>query len=186
MDRVPEIVESSTVDMSGRLVTCLVLAACSHEVASVGPDAADVDAAVESPADATVTCGIRTGQRGKTERTVRVAGTDRSYIVYLPADVDPQKPIPLVYVHHGYSMSAQSMFEITGYPALADAEHIAVAFPEGQAGPNAFGAPWNVGTDVCPRPAACRRMHRPTTSHCSTRSAPTSAPINASIATTCS
>ena len=43
------------------------------------------------------------------------------------------------------------MFDITGYPALADAEHIAVAFPDGQGGPNTFNAPWNVGTNVCPR-----------------------------------
>jgi polyhydroxybutyrate depolymerase len=42
------------------------------------------------------------------------------------------------------------MYDITGYPALADQQHIALAFPDGQAGPSSTGAPWNVGTNVCP------------------------------------
>lgn len=133
--------------MSRRLVICLVLAACGSETASVVPDAAESDAPL---ADAPSTCGIRVGQRGKTNRAIRAAALDRTYIVYLPPEVDPRTPIPLVFVHHGYTMSAEAMYEITGYPALADQEHIALAFPDGQAGPNSLGAPWNVGTGVCP------------------------------------
>lgn len=135
--------------MVRRAALCLIVAACGNEAASVPPDASE-DAAVAPTPDAAATCGIRTGMRGKTYRSVRAAGLDRTYIVYLPADVDPRTPIPLVFVHHGYTMSAEEMFQITGYAALADREHIAVAFPDGQAGPNAFGAPWNVGTNVCP------------------------------------
>jgi polyhydroxybutyrate depolymerase len=96
---------------------------------------------------------MRAGQRGKSNRTLHVAGLDRTYIVYLPQDVDPQTPVPLVFVHHGYTMSGQAMFDITGYPALADQEHIAVAFPDGQAGPDSTGAPWNVGANTCPSTA---------------------------------
>jgi polyhydroxybutyrate depolymerase len=125
---------------------CLVLAACGHDTMAVEPDAA-VDAFVSPDASA---CGFRTAARGKSNRTLRVAALDRTYIVYLPANVDPHQPIPLVFVHHGYSMSAQAMFDITGYPALADQEHIALAFPDGQGGPNVLKAPWNVGSNVCP------------------------------------
>lgn len=94
-------------------------------------------------------CGGRSGMRGKTNRTLHVAGLDRTYIVYLPAAVSPTERVPLVFVHHGYTMSGQNMFDLAGYPALADAEHIAVAFPDGQGGPNSLAAPWNVGTGVC-------------------------------------
>ena len=83
------------------------------------------------------------------QRTMMVAGLQRTYIVYLP-DGDPTTAMPLVFVHHGYTMSAQNMFDITGYVQLADREHIAVVFPDGEAGPNSLGAPWNVGTDICP------------------------------------
>jgi polyhydroxybutyrate depolymerase len=148
VDQVHKIVESSTPGMMRRAFMCLVLAGCGHDPIAVEPDAATV---VDSfvPPDASA-CGVRTHQRGKSNRTVRVAALDRTYIVYLPADVDPQQPIPLVFVHHGYTMSGQAMFDITGYPALADKEHIALAFPDGQGGPNTLTAPWNVGTNVCP------------------------------------
>jgi polyhydroxybutyrate depolymerase len=123
------------------------LAAC-HEPAASAPADASIDDSV-SATDAAA-CGVRGGQRGKTNRTLRAAALDRTYIVYLPANVSPAERIPLVYVHHGFTMSGQAMFDITGYPELADAEHIALAFPDGQGGPNTFEAPWNVGEDLCP------------------------------------
>jgi polyhydroxybutyrate depolymerase len=93
---------------------------------------------------------MRTGQRGTTNRALHVAGLDRTYIVYLPMSGDPQTPAPLVFVHHGYTMSGQNMYDITGYTQIADAEHVALAFPDGQGGPSNFTAPWNVGTNICP------------------------------------
>jgi len=127
---------------------CLVLVACGAPNATSDDD--DIDAAIDHPPDASPTCGVRTGQRGKTNRMARVADLDRTYIVYLPDAVDPRTPIPLVFVHHGFSMSGDAMFKITGYPELADSEHIALAFPDGQGGPDKFIAPWNVGSNLCP------------------------------------
>jgi polyhydroxybutyrate depolymerase len=147
VDPVTKIVESSTSSMDRVQfihLSVIVLAACGGSPAG-GPDAADDVAGGDAPI-----CGIRTGMRGKTQRMVKAAGLDRTYIVYLPPDADPAKPLPLVFVHHGYTMSGEIMFDITGYPALADAEGIALAFPDGQGGPNSFSAPWNVGTDLCP------------------------------------
>jgi polyhydroxybutyrate depolymerase len=132
--------------MSRRWFTLLLVAACSSPDSGTLPDA---DLTRDAAPDA-ATCGVRSGQRGKTSRALRAAGIDRTYIVYLPPSLDPRTPMPLVFVHHGYTMSAQAMFDITGFVALADAEGIAVAFPDGQAGPSSWGAPWNVGTDVCP------------------------------------
>lgn len=123
---------------------CLILAACDATSAAVA-----IDGSIDSPRADAPSCGFRVGQRGKTTRAVRAAALDRTYIVYLPPNVDPQKPIPLVFVHHGYTMSGQKMFDITGYPALADQEQIALAFPDGQGGPNTNTAPWNVGPNVC-------------------------------------
>jgi polyhydroxybutyrate depolymerase len=79
-----------------------------------------------------------------------VAGKQRTYRVYLPAALDPKKAVPLVFVHHGYTMSAKEMEEVTRYTALADREGIAVVFPNGQGGPDSTAAPWNVGANVCP------------------------------------
>lgn len=103
------------------------------------------DAPVDAPA-----CGIRTDRRGKTTRTIQAGGLERRYHVYLPAASSPNTPMPLVYVHHGYTMSGDQMYDLTRYAQLADAEGIAVAFPDGQGGALSAGAPWNVGEDVCP------------------------------------
>ena len=113
--------------------------------AAATPDSITADA----PPDA-APCGLRAGERGKTMRMLNVDGLDRTYIVYLPDGVDPTTPIPLVFVHHGYTMAASDMYDITGYPALADREKIALAFPDGQGGPHTLNAPWNVGSNVCP------------------------------------
>jgi polyhydroxybutyrate depolymerase len=131
---------------SYRLVVGITLSACSGAPSGTLPDAAGSS---DPPSDAAA-CGIRTGNRGRTDRTVVAAGLDRTYIVYLPPNADPATPLPLVFVHHGFSMSGEIMFEITGYPALADSEGIALAFPDGQGGPNTFKAPWNVGSNLCP------------------------------------
>jgi len=109
-------------------------------------DARASDAALPPDAEA---CGARAGMRGRTSRTIEAAGLSRSYHVYLP-DGDPREPMPLVFVHHGYTMSGQLMVDLTRFAALADVERFAVVFPDGQAGPSSTGAPWNVGIDVCP------------------------------------
>jgi polyhydroxybutyrate depolymerase len=87
--------------------------------------------------------------RALTSRAMTVAGLNRTYTVYLPETLSPATPVPLVFVHHGYTMSGLEMVGITEYASLADSEGIAVAFPDGEAGPNSLGAPWNVGTNVC-------------------------------------
>ena len=84
-----------------------------------------------------------------THRTAMVDGVVRTYLVYLP-QTDPRTPLPAVLVFHGYTMSGQTMFDVTEYAALADTEHIALAFPDGEGGPNTATAPWNVGAGVCP------------------------------------
>jgi poly(3-hydroxybutyrate) depolymerase len=124
------------------------LAAChapsSHEHA---PDAAAdaVDAGVDAPA-----CGLRGGARGVSHRSMMLGGLSRTYLVYLPVGVEPSAPIPLVLVFHGYTMSGQNMYDVTDWTSIADGNHVAVAYPDGESGPNSLNAPWNVGTNVCP------------------------------------
>jgi polyhydroxybutyrate depolymerase len=128
----------------------LALAGCGSSAPSMmDARAADTIDAIDAAPDASP-CGMRAGMRGKTSREVTIDGLRRTYHVYLPAGVDVQKRVPLVYVHHGYTMSGNLMFDVTKYAALADAEQIAVAFPDGQGGPSTARPPWNVGADICP------------------------------------
>jgi len=131
-----------------RSLLVLVLAACGSSPEMLDVDAAPaIDARADAPTDAPA-CGLRGGVRGKTSRTIMADGLARTYQVYLPAG-DPQTPVPLVFVFHGFTMSGQLMYDITGYAELADEEKIALVFPDGQGGPLSSSAPWNVGTGVC-------------------------------------
>ncbi len=123
------------------------VAGCGSPSALGTSDAGQDDASV--PLDAT-SCGLGGKPRGLSQREVTIDGLRRTYLVYLPAGVEPATPIPLVLVFHGYTMSGQLMHDITEYTTLADTEHIALAFPDGQGGPSSSGAPWNVGSGVCP------------------------------------
>jgi polyhydroxybutyrate depolymerase len=127
----------------------MVAAACGSS-RSAGDDTPPGDDAATTPDGAAAVCGTRPGSRGLTNRSATVAGLDRTYRVYIPESASPAAPLPLVIVFHGYTMSGETMIEVTDYVALADAEGIALAFPDGQGGPNSALAPWNVGADACP------------------------------------
>jgi polyhydroxybutyrate depolymerase len=133
-----------------RWLAITMLAACNFSAPSSAEDAAVEPPDAVAPDGAELpACGTRGGARGLSRREVTLGGLRRTYLVYLP-DRSPADPLPLVFVHHGYTMSGQAMHEITEYAALAEAEGIAIAFPDGQGGPNSSGAPWNVGSGVCP------------------------------------
>jgi polyhydroxybutyrate depolymerase len=106
----------------------------SADAASDTGDAADGSTLYSGP------CGVRTGMRLLTSRSVSVSGLDRTYLAYLPQSLDPLKPVPFVFVFHGALMNGQMMVDITQYTSLADSEGFAIAFPDGQ-DPN---IPWNV------------------------------------------
>ena len=84
-------------------------------------------------------------KRGKSDESV-MAGGRRTFVYYSPKDLDPNKPVPLVIVPHGYTQSGQAMFDITRYSDVADREGFVVAFPDGS--PGSVG-PWDVGDSVC-------------------------------------
>ncbi|HVU00477.1 MAG TPA: PHB depolymerase family esterase [Polyangiaceae bacterium] len=100
-------------------------------------------------------CGMRSGQRGKTSRTIPVGGMQRSFIAYLPPSASPSTPVPLVYVFHGANQNGAGLYDATEYSKIADSEGIAVVFPDGQGTSSATGAssltPWSVtdGPGLC-------------------------------------
>jgi poly(3-hydroxybutyrate) depolymerase len=84
-------------------------------------------------------------KRGKSKQMVMIGGMQRWYDYYAPSSLDPNTPVPLVLVPHGYFMDADIMYEVTKYAELAEKEKFVVAFPSG-AGSTILDAPWNIGT----------------------------------------
>jgi polyhydroxybutyrate depolymerase len=123
--------------------------------ASNRPDARVADASADSQSgdsQGPTTCGTRTGMRGLTSRSLTVGGVKRTYLAYLPTSLSATKAVPFVYVFHGFTMSGQDMYNITGYSSLADSDGFAVVFPDGEGGAGSFLPPWNCansGQTVC-------------------------------------
>jgi poly(3-hydroxybutyrate) depolymerase len=87
--------------------------------------------------------------RGKSLQTLTAAGLTRTFLHYAPASLDPNTPAPVVIVPHGYTMTADMMFDITRYSEIADREHLIVLFPNGQPSTSLLAGPWNVGSPDC-------------------------------------
>jgi poly(3-hydroxybutyrate) depolymerase len=99
---------------------------------------------------ATTGCGNGGGKyRGKSNQTVTAANLSRTFVLYESSKLDAKKPAPLVIVPHGFTMSGEAMFTITGYDKVADSDGLVVAYPDGQGGTNPLSSPWYVGGDVC-------------------------------------
>lgn len=89
------------------------------------------------------------GSSGTSAKTISVNGTNRTYLLHVPANLDRTRPVPLLFVMHGFTMSGEIMEGMTGFDDVADSNGFVVAYPDG-AGAN----PWNVGAGVCGAGAA--------------------------------
>ncbi|HKP62319.1 MAG TPA: PHB depolymerase family esterase [Polyangiales bacterium] len=89
------------------------------------------------------TCSGKPGKKGNVTRVFDKEGA--SYITHYPDNLDPNKPVPLVFVAHGFTMSGGVMQQLTKFDAVADANGFVVVYPDGDGG----ATPWNVGTGAC-------------------------------------
>lgn len=71
------------------------------------------------------------GPPAEERRTLRVAGVDRSYLVFSPSTQRADHPLPLVLVFHGAGATPRGMARHTGFSALAEREGFVVIYPAG-------------------------------------------------------
>ncbi len=89
-------------------------------------------------------CTSPTAATGTREHTIVHDGLERTFLVHVPATLDPAAPAPVVFVHHGFTMSGEIMVGLTGFAEIADREGFVAVFPDGE------GAyPWNAGENTC-------------------------------------
>ncbi|MDB4973506.1 MAG: hypothetical protein JWN48_1847 [Myxococcaceae bacterium] len=80
---------------------------------------------------------------------LQVGAASRTYIPYVGRGGRAETPAPLVFVHHGFTMSAQVMADLTSWKNIADREGLIIAFANGNTDSGGLSAPWNVGFPVC-------------------------------------
>jgi polyhydroxybutyrate depolymerase len=69
---------------------------------------------------------------GRSKGTILSAGLDRGYVLHVPTGYDEAKPLPLLVVFHGYTMTAAEQESESGLPSLGDEEGFITVFPEGR------------------------------------------------------
>lgn len=77
-------------------------------------------------------------------RTLNVDGRERSYLVHLPPQYDPDKPSPVVLAFHGAGMNGPIMALASGLSAKADQAGFIVVYPNGTGRGNLLLV-WNSG-----------------------------------------
>src|SRR5574337_722925 len=86
---------------------------------------------------------------GTYNQKISVGGTVRSYILHVPPGYDRSKPLPLVFVLHGFGGNAAGMVKLTGMNEKADRENFFVAYLNGTEGTSSTkdvsGLAWNSG-----------------------------------------
>ena len=68
---------------------------------------------------------------GETAHTLTHAERERSYLLYVPASVNWDEPVPLVFVFHGGAGNAESAVRMSGFNAVADRYGFLVVYPNG-------------------------------------------------------
>jgi polyhydroxybutyrate depolymerase len=112
------------------LLALLMLTACSAGTSTNPPAATTTGPAAAATG----------GGPGEHKLTVTVGGTERTFLLHVPASYDPARTMPAVVALHYKPGSGAGMRELTGFDAKADAEGFLVAYPEGVGGQfNAFG-----------------------------------------------
>ncbi len=77
----------------------------------------------------------------KTTFTISVAGQQRSFALFLPANLTASQQVPLVIAMHGFGGTGTTFEAVTGFDQSAQAAGFVVAYPDG------LTASWNAG--VC-------------------------------------
>jgi polyhydroxybutyrate depolymerase len=70
-------------------------------------------------------------QAGDSARCVTVNGLDRGYLVHIPAGWTSQEPVPVVFVFHGWTVSATAMQLTWEWDEVADLANFLVVYPVG-------------------------------------------------------
>ena len=63
--------------------------------------------------------------------TITHDGLTRNHITYVPTSYVPGTTVPLVFVMHGFTQSAEAIMNVTGFNALAEDQGFIVAYPNG-------------------------------------------------------
>ena len=81
---------------------------------------------------------------GDHTRTIDVDGRNRSYLLHIPKNYDPETPTPVVLVFHGAGTNARMMVPFCAMNEKSDEAGFIVVYPNGTGAAGIF-LTWNAG-----------------------------------------
>jgi polyhydroxybutyrate depolymerase len=132
---------------SGSPIRFLLTPALFLGLISCGPATAAPTAAPEPTATPTATAAATATpllRPGNSERTVEVGAAERTYLLHVPPDADPETPIPLVFVFHGWSGLPDGIEGTSDFDYIADQNGFLAVYPRGSGTGNS-DLSWNAG-----------------------------------------
>lgn len=76
----------------------------------------------------------------QTNGSFTFGGQNRTYIAYVPSGYVPGSSLPLVFVLHGFTQSAQAIMNYSGFNTVAEANNFIAVYPNG------VGNAWNTNS----------------------------------------
>jgi polyhydroxybutyrate depolymerase len=74
---------------------------------------------------------VRSLKTGTTDHALDVEGRERTYLLHLPEDYDGTKPIPVMFLFHGFGGDPKTLLDTTKMTDAADDHDFAVVAPQG-------------------------------------------------------
>ena len=110
------------------LLTCFLLASCGGGGNESDTDSDRVDPPINPPSfsEECIDAGLNIERCTFTHNNI-----ERYYLIYVPANIDQNSEIPLLFSLHGYGGSAIRNIEYTNFRSLADENGFIVIFPQG-------------------------------------------------------
>lgn len=65
------------------------------------------------------------------EKSIDVGGARREYILHVPGSTKPSQPLPLLLDFHGWGHSAEGVWRVSRFKALAERDGFITAYPDG-------------------------------------------------------
>lgn len=87
-------------------------------------------------------CIIGTFSKAQTNGNITWDGITRDYKVYLPSTYTPGSSMPLVFVLHGFTQTANTIMNVSGFNNVAEDNDFIVVYPQG------IGNAWNTNAGV--------------------------------------
>lgn len=81
---------------------------------------------------------------GESEHALTVNGLARTFLLHVPPGLDSHRPVPVVFVFHGFAENARVARAYTGFDDIADANGFMVIYPNGT-GYDSGDLSWNAG-----------------------------------------